>query len=466
MNNIVPVDFGSILRVSAELVASSYQRLPLNYFEGKNAGTYLFNNITRLIETFPPSPASDPAAVREVISRQVLSHEMASLYLGVPWCEQICSFCNFAYSTSKSDEERKAYLDLILAELMLLNQCGLANRPINSVYFGGGTPTVLSDELFDYYLASVLSAVNLMPGASITCEATVSTLTRQKLDLMRRNGITRLSMGIQSLDDNVREQAKLLCSGAEVVEVVGMAREYFDMFNVDLIYGYPYQSHESWFDTVMRVAELNLPSITIYRLEVKERTTNLKLFRQESAAFMDELTARQQYFIARLVFTSWGYVEQPLGWWVRSDRHEGSHTWKQHMAGWARAIPYFGLGQGAFSFCAGAYWENHKVQRLWQDNVARSAFPVASLHTLDSRVPLLNRIIRILRTAQGIDLSAVESELAVFKLYEPFAELLDRHADWGLLERNGPEYTLNDAGRSLIHWMLDEIVRLPMGCVV
>lgn len=466
MEAVSALSFESCQRYSDDILASAYDRLPSGYFQEKSAGTYLFNNITRLIETFPEVSLEDPEAVSKTITRQLAAHDTSSIYIGVPWCEQICSFCNFAYSTSKNDDERKAHLDLLFKELVILRQCGLSGRKVNSVYFGGGTPTVLSDELFDGYLKSMLGVLNLVQGASVTCEATVSTLTRQKLELMRRNGVTRLSMGIQSLDDKVREQAKLLRTGEEAIEAVQLAREYFDMFNVDLIYGYPYQSQESWFDTVTRVAALNLPSITLYRLEVKERTANLKLFERQLDAFKDELSSRRQYFIGRKVLEAHGYVEQPLGWWIRKDKNELSRTWKQHMSGWARAIPYFGLGQGAFSLCESAYLENHKTARHWKEDLARGASPVASLRVFDERVPLLNRILRVLRTAHGIDLASVEQELRACQLYEPFADLMERNASWGLLERKGGEYMLNDGGRSLIHWILDEIVRLPESVVV
>ena len=435
------------------MLEAAYARLPAGYFDGKNAGTYMFNNIFRLVERYPAQPR---AAVERVIRESVASADVVGLYAGVPWCEQICSFCNFAYSTSNSQETHEAYLHSILEELRHLRALGLPR--VNSLYFGGGTPTVLSDELFARYLGSMIAAIDLVDKAGITCEATTNTLTATKMNLMLQLGVNRLSMGIQSLDDRVREQAKLRGSASEARAAVEAACERFKMVNVDLIYGHPFQSLESWHDSVEQCAELLVPSITLYRLEVKERTSNLKLYKRERGLFHEELAARQQYFVAKLLLERHGYVEHPLGWWIRKEAYATDANWRQHLTGWGKAIPYIGVGQGAFSLSRNAYLENPRQHSEWSRSVAAGEAPASVCREFGPEVSLMLQVMRTFRTAQRVALSEIADPLKRFGLLERVRRVLDRNLSYGLLYQEQDQYVLTDAGRSLVHWLLDDLV--------
>lgn len=442
----------SIVRRARELLAESYALLPDDYFRNKDARSYRFNTVTRLVERRAPAPNDSAAAA---ITSELARVDAAGLYVGVPWCAQICAFCNFAYSTSKDPTAHDDYIAALAQELELLQHAGL--RRTTTVYFGGGTPTVLSDERFSAYLDAILRRLDLAPDASVTCEATISTLTDEKLAIMRARGITRLSMGVQSLDPDVRTQARLIGSAEQALTTLAAAREAFDMFNVDLIYGYPYQSAESWLDTITRIADLELPSITLYRLEVKERTTNLKLYRRDAAAFQDELAARLAYFIAALVLEERGYVEHPLGWWIRRDRHARSQTWRQHMRGWSTAAPYLGIGQGAFSLGASFFHDNHQDLAAWRESIAAGRLPVASRRPLDERDAYMNRLFRALRTVQHVNVDGGDPELERLGLTDLVRAVVERQVEYGLMDHVDGAYWLTLAGRSLVHWILDEL---------
>jgi oxygen-independent coproporphyrinogen III oxidase len=437
-----------------ELLRSSFSKLPADYFFNKNAGTYLFNNIMRLIDRFPVATTPPDTEVEG----QLRMHEAASLYVGVPWCEQICAFCNFAYSTERTQAQYEAYIEDLSQELGLLRARGLGK--VGVVYFGGGTPTVLPPPLFEGYLRRILGGIDLQKGASVTCEATTNTMTPERLDIMKSVGVTRLSCGIQSLDPEVRQQAKLLGTPKEVLAAVESAASRFDMVNADLIYGYPFQSPESWHQTIEQVARLGLPSLTLYRLEVKERTTNLKLYRDSPDLFQEELAARLQYFIGRMVLSDHGYVERPLGWWIKRDKDTGSASWRQHLTGWRSGAPYVGIGQGAWSLCGGAYYENHSVLAPWHNAIAAGRLPIGNLRRLSPEVAFVNRLLRGIRTTHSIDLDQSRDLLLEFGMLAPFETLLARNVERGTLEYGAEGYTLTGAGMALIHWLLDEIVEV------
>jgi oxygen-independent coproporphyrinogen-3 oxidase len=442
-----------------KLLSESYHRLPPAYFDGKSAGTYVFNNIATVLAQYPLWEG--PVDARAELIRQELDRSAtATLYLGVPWCEQICSFCNFAYSTSLDAQAHQRYLDRIHAELDVYQQLGVAGKSITGVYFGGGTPTALSPVHLEWYLKGILRCLTLAPNVSVTCESTAALASDEKLSIMRESGVTRLSIGVQSLDDKVRRQARLVGTAEETINALRRCHDRFEMFNVDLIYGHPYQSVEGWCDTVLRTAELGLPSLTLYRMEVKPRTGDIKLFQRDAEGFADERSARLQYFVGRLVLQDAGYSESPLGWWIRREKQTGSQTWQQHMSGWTKAVPYIGLGQGAFSLCAGAYWENKSVLREWEGDIAEGNVPPAAFRALDERVGLLTRLMRVLRTAQYLDVQALEASLAPLGAWNPFLAWVEQQVDTGLFEWDDGRCVLTVAGKSLIHWMLAELAQV------
>lgn len=436
----------SIIDNAKNRLIEGYKNLPKNYFENKNASTYLFNNIVRLAnEQNNNSIVSDFFNIQQNIS----------LYFGVPWCEKICSFCNFAYSTSQSNEKHKKYLLDLKKEYELLKE--ITNDPkVSSIYFGGGTPTILDDSLFKEYLYNFINYVNKAEKASITCEFSTSTITSNKLDIMTDSGVTRISTGIQSLNDRIRAQANLVGSAKDAIKSVEIAQKFFNNFNIDLIYGHPYQSHSDWIDTVQQIATLKIPSITLYRLEVKERTSFKKIYLKDEERFIDEYEARIQYFIAKEILESNGYEESPLGWWVLKNSLAKKNDWKNHLSSWKASMPYFGLGQGAFSLIEGAYYENHNISKNWEKNIQDKELPIMNFKVLPVYANELNQLMRLIRTVKIFNLKEITSNSILNK--EGLNIFFDTQVEYGLFLFKNDCYSLTEAGESLIHWIFDDLI--------
>lgn len=462
ITNISKINQDAIINDAVELTKKAFTKLPNNYFDKKNASTHLFNNIMRLSEGRKPQPLEDQEYIKTLIRNELDYNHTVGLYAGVPWCEKICKFCNFAYSISKDDSIHKTYIDNLLKELEVTKSLGIKDKKVNSFYFGGGTPTILSDELFDYYLNSAISAVPLSEKASITCEGAVSTITEKKLDIMLDNGVTRFSMGIQMLEEKLRKEANLLKTGDEVLDIVRLITHKFDMVNLDLIYGYPNQSLESWYDTVLRVAELGLPSITLYRLEVRDRTANKQIYKRNSELFMDEMHCRIQYFIGKLVLEEFGYMESPLGWWIKKEKATTTLSWEKHMQGWTNINPYIGVGQGAFSLSGAFHYENVKNLTKWEEYISKGDLPISFFKQFSESDRFIFSFIRSLRTAPGVKLSLLMEKMEAYNLTSKFLEVAERNVKNGLFYKEEDEYLLTDSGKALIHWLIDEFV-ISMG---
>lgn len=438
---------------ACEELEANYKQLPGNYFQNKDALHYCFNNINRALET---SEKNCSPPTHTLIHDEFALHDGCMLYSGVPWCENICAFCNFAYSKQINAEVYEDYINCVVEELRFYRKLGLSK--VYSVYFGGGTPTVLDPSLLERYLCEILRFADPVPNVSVTCETSPNTLTSDKLEVMKKSGVTRLSMGVQCLDNAIRKQARLVGTADEVEKKIKMAKSYFDSLNVDLIYGYPNQTLESWFWTVKRIASMEVPSIVLYRLEVKRKTSNWREYHNNTSSFLDELTVRQQYFIAQKLLERAGYVENPLGWWILNPTKKDNLIWKQHLAGWEKAIPYIGIGQGAFSMFNHLYHKNHNSFTSWRRDINEKRLPIAFHYNLEKRVQFINRILRLIRTTQGINLAEIEKELCMLHIDDRLQHVLDRNTNYGLFDRNQKKYILTLAGRSLVHWILDEIV--------
>jgi oxygen-independent coproporphyrinogen-3 oxidase len=434
----------------------AYRHLPSDYFDHRTPDKYLFNNIERCVQQYPETQSDEERS--ELIAHELAQCTTAMVYFGVPWCEQICAFCNFASSISQNSEVHERYCLNLARELDLLQVMGLRDKKVTLAYFGGGTPTVISDDLFQYYLSTTLRALDLTETASVTCEGTVTTLTDRKLAAMRNAGVTRLSTGVQSLDEKVRSVARLRGSPIEALEAVERCRSWFEMVNIDLIYGHPYQDVAAWYATVLQIASLQVPSLTLYRLEVKPRTMIFKQFQQSSEPFCSELEARLQYFVARIILEDHGYVETPLGWWIKRERLTSAVSWQTHMKGWASSSPYFGFGQGAFTMGRTYYAQNHDSLTAWEQSISRMQLPYRSVRALNQKVPFLNVLFRTLRTTCEINLEAISEELEQISLIVPLRRMLDQCTKWGLFERSENRYTLTLAGRSTIHWIIADLV--------
>jgi oxygen-independent coproporphyrinogen-3 oxidase len=247
-------------------------------------------------------------------------------------------------------------------------------------------------------------------------------------------------------------------SGADALAAVRLVQDAFDHFNIDLIYGHPYQTDEDWCQTVQAVGELGVPSITLYRLEVKKRTTFKKVYARDEAAFADEMQARRHYFVAREILESFGYIESPLGWWVRKDSLAAAPGWQTHLQNWRKAMPYFGLGQGAFSLIGGAYYVNQTSSPLWQSLVDEGRLPIANVVELTSNDQDLNQLMRLLRVAKSVNLEELFAGGSLENRHADLHRFFSYQMEIGLMRRDGEMHTLTEAGESLIHWMFDDMI--------
>ena len=231
------------------------------------------------VANYPPFSAWTPAAVAEAavpaLETPVIHPAPLGLYLHIPFCRKRCHFCYFRVYTNKNAQDVEQYLDLLARKWALLGrQPALAGRIMDFVYVGGGTPSFLSTQQLTS-LVDRLTAVAPWSGArEITFECEPGTLTEPKLDVIRRVGVTRLSLGVENFDDGVLELNGRAHRAPEIARAYQYARSVgFPQINIDLIAGMLGETDANWRTCIARTLDLEPDSVTIYQLELPFNTT-------------------------------------------------------------------------------------------------------------------------------------------------------------------------------------------------
>ncbi|MFN3492498.1 MAG: radical SAM family heme chaperone HemW, partial [Anaerolineales bacterium] len=198
-----------------------------------------------------------------------------SIYIHIPFCKHRCAYCDFN-TYAKQEDAIPAYVNALINEIKFVGE--QANRlpdqlTIKTIFFGGGTPSLLSSGQFDSILSALFSSFNIHADAEITIEANPGTISPQKLDTIRKAGINRISFGVQSANAEELRMLEREHNFFDVIQAVSTARKAgFNNLNLDLIYGLPEQTLSTWQTTVKRIVDLHPEHISAYALTLEHGT--------------------------------------------------------------------------------------------------------------------------------------------------------------------------------------------------
>lgn len=266
----------------------------------------------------------------------------AGIYIHIPFCKQACHYCNFHFSTSM--KYKPEMLAAILQEIALQKDY-LEGRPLASVYLGGGTPSLLSQNELQQLFSQVERYHEVLPDAEITLEANPDDLTADKLAAFRQTPINRLSIGIQSFSEEDLRFMNRAHHAQEAIQCVERAQNAgFHNLTVDLIYGSPTTSDEQWAANIQQVLDFDIPHISCYCLTVEPKTALDYMVRTGKAAEVDDDKAARQFDMLVQRLTEVGYDHYEIsnfakpGWYAQ---HNSSYWLGRH---------YLGIGPSAHSF--------------------------------------------------------------------------------------------------------------------
>ncbi|MGH9256664.1 MAG: coproporphyrinogen-III oxidase family protein, partial [Vicinamibacterales bacterium] len=230
------------------------------------------------VATYPPFSVWTAAAVERdawlALHAPPAPGVPLGMYLHIPFCRKRCHFCYFRVYTDKNAQEVAAYLDVLAREWeRWATMPAVAGRPLSFVYFGGGTPSFLSTQQLEGLVARLTAVAPWRDAEEVTFECEPGTLTRAKLEAIRRMGVTRLSLGIENFDDHVLELNGRAHRSREVFRSYAQARAlHFPQINIDLIAGMLGETEENWQASVRQAVALDADSVTIYQMELPFNT--------------------------------------------------------------------------------------------------------------------------------------------------------------------------------------------------
>ena len=270
------------------------------------------------------------------------------LYLHMPFCVRKCAYCDFLSFPSGAETQRM-YAKRLMEDIDVMGK-RYGEIPVETIFIGGGTPSVPDSGLIVEIMEHVRHAFHVADGAEISMEANPGTVTREKLTDYRKAGINRLSFGLQSANDRELKLLGRIHTWAEFLESFTLARECgFANLNIDLMSALPGQTCESWKETLSRVTDLDPEHISAYSLIIEEGTPFGERYGSEEGRKLlpDEDSEREMYHETKRFLKDCGYERYEISNYAKPGRE------CRHNIGYWTGVPYLGLGLGASSYLDG-----------------------------------------------------------------------------------------------------------------
>ncbi|MGI6344445.1 MAG: radical SAM family heme chaperone HemW [Bacillota bacterium] len=373
---------------------------------------------------------------------------MAGLYLHVPFCRQKCTYCDF-YSLTPSTIDEMEYLDLLEREAALRAP---GSGTLESVFFGGGTPSLLHPETVSAALAMVSRYFHLSPTAEISLEANPGTVDATTLVALRQAGVNRLSFGIQTLNPRLLWLLGRQHSPEQALQAIAAAQQAgFDNISADLIYGIPGQTLDDWQESLRLLAAAGLQHLSLYALEVHPATPlGEQVAAGELALPADDLVA-DMYEAAQRQLPVYGLEQYEISNFARAG-FECRHNLNYWYNG-----DYVGLGPAACSYLQGERACNVSDYGAWRQRLQAGQLATGSSERLDLAASKAETIILGLRLTQGVDAAAYQRRFGS-SLEDDFGptltDLLDRR--WLIRTQRGyaiPQSMLLVANRVFLSFL-------------
>ncbi len=367
---------------------------------------------------------------------------MPGLYLHIPFCKQACHYCDFHFSTSLGLKSQ--FVDALVKEMALrANYLPDPAAPLETIYFGGGTPSLLTGAELARIFEAIEAHFSVAPRAEITLEANPDDLSPAKLAELAASPVNRLSIGLQSFHEPHLRLMNRAHSAQESGQAVQAAQAAgFENISVDLIYGVPAASHAIWQEDLARLFELNVPHVSAYALTIEPDTAfGRRLQKGTFVAPPDEFVATQ-FELLLTQLRAHGYEQYEISNFCRPGRES------RHNSNYWRGVPYLGLGPSAHSF------DGRSRQYAVANNpqyvaavLERGAVPatVEQLSPLDQANEYL---LTTLRTSRGCDLGHLRDALGL-NLLASRADYLASLTAQGMATLSGEVLRLTDAGKLL-----------------
>ena len=327
------------------------------------------------------------------------------LYIHIPFCKKKCNYCDFL-SAPASKPRRQEYMQALMTEIMIWSGAAYDNHEVKSIFIGGGTPSILDPEQIGTLMRMINIYFNVSKSAEITIECNPGMVNKDKLMAYRAEGINRLSIGVQSFDDELLQLIGRRHNAEQARQAVAIAQEAgFDNISIDLMYALPSQTMQQWQSDVAQALQLGVQHISSYGLIYEEGTVLTTLLDHGIVEAVDEELEMQMYDYLVEQLTANGFIHYEVSNFALPDCES------KHNSSYWNNTPYIGLGAGAHSY--------NGEQRQWNISDLDTYIQQANAHQLQPETERLTeeqrhmeRIMLGLRTQQGISQEWVHMDAA------------------------------------------------------
>jgi oxygen-independent coproporphyrinogen-3 oxidase len=399
------------------------------------------------VANYPPFSVWSPdyrPAIEATLDRPTDPNAPLGLYLHIPFCRKRCKFCYFRVYTDKNADDIETYLSALSREIDLYaHRDGLKGRAFEFVYFGGGTPSYLSNEQLQRLIDRINVNWRWERAKEVTFECEPGTLKESKLRTIKQIGVTRLSLGVEHFDDEVLSINGRAHKSPEIAQAYAWARDVgFPQINIDLIAGMLGETDDKWKYAVERAVALDPDSVTIYQMEVPHNTTIAREARQTGGASPVASWAQKRAWVdyAFKQFEAQGYAVSSAYTLVKPERHAG-FVYRDSLWHGADLI---GTGVASFGHFQGVHYQNVDTWEQYIEKLDAGELPLNRALPVSDHQRLIREVILQLKTGK-LDATYFRKKFGV-EIFSAFREGFDSLVEENLAAIQGDQIELTRAG--------------------
>ena len=360
-----------------------------------------------------------------------------SLYIHIPFCAQKCLYCDFP-SFARKDHLRKAYIEALNKEIISLREKH-NNLEINTIFIGGGTPSVLEADELECLLKEV-AKLNMAKDIEYSMECNPGNLTEEKLEVMKKYGVNRISMGLQAKQDNLLKGLGRIHNYKTFKENFLLAKKVgFNNINVDLMFGLPNQRLNEWEETLREIISLEPAHISAYSLIIEEGTAFYNLYENDKLKLPTEEEERKMYHLAKKILEENGFNQYEISNYAK----EGKEC-RHNLAYW-NMDNWIGVGSAAASYINGKRIKNISSVEEYINSINEKGEAIEEIINNSKNDNMEEFMFMGLRKINGIDENEFKNRFSM-NINDVYGEILNKYIDEGLLIRDSGRIFLSEKG--------------------
>lgn len=371
---------------------------------------------------------------------------MAGIYIHIPFCRQACHYCNFHFTVNHKGKD--VFMDALLKEISLRKNY-LENEKIETIYFGGGTPSLLSGDDVKKILDALHRQFEIAPVAEITLEANPDDLDKKKISELKTTAVNRFSVGVQSFHDDDLKYLHRAHNAQQADYSIKLAQDAeFENITIDLIYAIPNLTNEKWKNNLNKLNELSIPHFSSYCLTVEPKTALDKFIREKKMADVNDAQAAHQFELLMDFAEKNGYEHYEISNFCKPERYS------KHNTSYWIGKKYLGLGPSAHSFDGKSRQWNISNNTLYIQSLEKGELNFEK-ETLTSNNRFNEYIMTSLRTKWGIDQNLLKEKFEEFSAR--FAKNIEPFFENKSLQTENEKITLTRKGKLIADKIISEL---------